>query len=286
MIPKQISFMEAFKLLTEVRRRRYDAAIVFHAPWWVSVLLWFARIPIRAGVRSQWYSFLFLNRALRQKRSLAEFSELEYNFKLFEAILELEPGTLPRASLNLHSDVEREFLLRRHGLKPGSYNVVHPGMGGSALNWSTAKYDELIRALLARDEIVVITGTVTDASFLLPLRESLGNLTNIYWLDGKLTGRELVTLLAAARAVFAPSTGVLHLAASTGTPTIGIFSPVRVQHPKRWGPHGKKTATLLPPDIVCPGDLYCLGNRCRYFDCMTSISVTEVLKARTRLLQS
>jgi ADP-heptose:LPS heptosyltransferase len=285
-INKKISVPEFFRLLPEVRRRHYDAAIIFHAPWWVSLLLWLARIPIRAGVRSQWHSFFFLNRTIRQKRSRAEFSELEYNFKLFEAVLNVEPGVFPRTSLNLHSEVEREFLLRRHGIKPGSYNVVHPGMGGSALNWPTTKYLDLIRSLTARDETVVITGTAADTAYLHPLREALGELHNIIWLDDKLTGRELVTLLGAARTVFAPSTGVLHLAASTGTPTIGIFSPVRVQHPRRWGPIGRKVATLVPDGVICPGELKCLGSSCRFFDCMETIAVSEVLKARTSLLQS
>ncbi len=285
-ISKKISLADFLTLLTEVRRRHYDTAVIFHAPWWVSLLLWLARVPVRAGVRSQWHSFLFLNRTIRQKRSRAEFSELEYNFRLLESVLDKEPGTMARSRLKLHSEVEREFLLRRHGLKAASYNVVHPGMGGSALNWSTGKYAELIHALVARDENVVITGTAGDAAFLQPLRENLGEIANVTWLDGKLTGRELVTLLAAARAVFAPSTGVLHLAAATGTPTIGVFSPVRVQQPKRWGPQGGKTAALVPPNAICPGEHKCLGQACRFYDCMETITIADALKARTGLLQA
>lgn len=282
-IQKQISFVSFMTLLREVRARRFDAAIVFHAPWWVSLLLWLARVPIRAGVRSQWHSFLFFNRSVRQKRSRAEHSELEYNFRLVEAVLGRSTGTFTRRPLILRSETEREFLLKRHGLKAGAYSVVHPGMGGSALNWPTSKYDELIRGLLQRGETVVITGTAADSAFLAPLRNSLGLLADVVWLDGKLSGRELVTVLAAARSTFAPSTGVLHLAASTGKPTVGIFSPVRVQHPMRWGPQGEKVKALLPTDIACPGELRCLGPSCPHHDCMNLIRPADVLTARDRL---
>src|SRR4051812_25414133 len=36
-------------LLQELKEEKPRTAIVFHAPWWVSVLLFLARVPVRAG---------------------------------------------------------------------------------------------------------------------------------------------------------------------------------------------------------------------------------------------
>lgn len=281
-LKRKIRLLEFLRLLKEIRRERFDAAIIFHGPWWVSFLFWLARIPIRAGVKSQWHSYLFLNRAIRQKRSRAEMSELEYNFQLVERALQLRENSLKRSPLRLVcEDTDRASVLQAHGLVRNSFYVVHPGMGGSALNWPLEHYVQLIHEL-SQTAPVVITGTATDEPFLSPIRNALQSHPTahpISWLDGRLDGRKLIALLSSAKAIVAPSTGVLHIAASTGQPTIGIFSPVRVQQPRRWRPQGVRVKSLMPSVKKCPGEMRCLGPECEHFDCMRLISPHDVLEA-------
>ncbi|HVK60772.1 MAG TPA: glycosyltransferase family 9 protein [Bdellovibrionales bacterium] len=272
-IPKSIKPTRFLSLLKEVRSRKYSTAVVFHAPWWVGLLLWLAGIPVRVGVRSQWHSFLFFNRGVRQKRSRAEYSELEYNYRLVEEGLGLTSGSVPRDSLKLKAGTAA---LEKFGLLKGGYTVIHPGMSGSALNWPTERYEEMIRKCLAI-EPVVITGTASDEKFLAPLRERLSNEVGLHWLDRKLSGTELLEILGNASGIVAPSTGVLHLAASTGRPTIGIYSPVRVQKAKRWGPQGERVSSI-EPEVNCPGELSCLQESCPNFGCMGRISVDAALE--------
>lgn len=282
---KKLGLVDAWRLARAVRRNAYDLAVIFHAPWWASFVMWLAGVPVRIGVRSQWHSFLFLNRGVRQKRSRAECSELEYNYRLLEEGLGLARGSLARRSLRLAAKTGRPALA-----PSGEFYVVHPGMSGSALNWPTERWAELISRL---DRPVVITGTASDEAFLAPLRVRLaggaaeaaggtetavrpGGGTNpfpVIWADGKLSGADLIALLANARAVIAPSTGVLHLAASTGVPTLGIFSNVLVQRALRWGPQGQCTAIVEPPDDA-PAD-----------ECMSHITVDQVLAKLAELLR-
>ncbi|MBK7649485.1 MAG: hypothetical protein IPJ20_00350 [Flammeovirgaceae bacterium] len=68
------------------------------------------------------------------------------------------------------------------------------------------------------------------------------------------------------------STGVLHLAASLGVYTLGLYSPMRPIHPGRWMPVGRK-ATYLALRKDC--------NLCRKSTtcaCIESISVDEVFQ--------
>jgi heptosyltransferase I len=132
-VPKDFTFKKIFELLELLRQKNYAGAIVFHAPWWIGALLFFARIPIRIGVKSQWHSFLFFNRGIRQKRSRAEFSELEYNFALLENGLGFHHQEVGRQALKLWT-VEN-YDLAKWKLQNQKYFVVHPGMSGSALNW-------------------------------------------------------------------------------------------------------------------------------------------------------
>ena len=94
-------------------------------------------------------------------------------------------------------------------------------------------------------------------------------------MNEKLNIEQLLFVLSHAKHVVAPSTGVLHLAASLGTPVTGIYSPVRVQKATRWGPKGKNARTLTPK-VDCPGHFSCLKEKCPHFDCMTLVTSQEV----------
>ncbi|HEX4926302.1 MAG TPA: glycosyltransferase family 9 protein [Bdellovibrionales bacterium] len=279
-IERDFSVSGFFAFFKRLRAARYDGAFVFHAPWWVSAALWLARVPLRVGPKSQWHSFLFLNRAIRQKRSQAEAHELEYNVKL---VLEglgraSAPPVLPKLKL---AAPEAAAVLTRFGLSKGGYYVVHPGMGGSARNWPSEYYVEWIRQL-ALESKVVVTGTAGDRAWLDPVKKALGTMTSISWLDGQLDTKQWLAILGGARAVLAPSTGTIHAAASLGVPSIGIYSPVRVQAPKRWGPVGD-FAKALVPEVNCPGHFECLMEKCPHFDCMKTLTPDFVVRETKRL---
>ncbi|MDX9730192.1 MAG: glycosyltransferase family 9 protein [Bdellovibrionales bacterium] len=245
-IKLKIDRREFKQLLRELKARSYQTAVVFHAPWWVSPLLWLARIPNRVGVKSQWHSFLFLNKSVRQKRSLAEMSEFAYNMRLVEEGLGRTPESSEYKPLTLAvNPTWQAETLGDHELEKNRYSVVHPGMGGSAQNWPTSHYITWLQEA-SRSEKIVITGTATDQAQLEPIREALAGVKNVTWLDGKLSGPQLLHVLEGARCILAPSTGVAHLAASLKRPVIGLYSRVRVQSPKRWAPQGEKVHVLVP----------------------------------------
>ena len=146
------------------------------------------------------------------------------------------------------------------------YFVVHPGMGGSALNWPTQRYFEHI-SQLSEKAIVVITGTKSDESYLAPLKQSLKDNHQVVWLDKQLDGYQLLKLLSNAITVTAPSTGVLHLSASLGVPSLGIYSPIKVHRDSRWGPKGEKVHTFTP-EVEDAKDFESLRNSNIHHPCM------------------
>lgn len=284
-ISKSFSWGALFALIKDVRQFGPDVAIVFHAPPWVALALFLAGVPRRAGVLSQWWSFALYNRGLRQKRSQAVKHESEYNADLVAHALaeNLPAGSLVPLKLSAPKSAESGI-----GKK---YVVIHPGMGGSAQNWPLANYENLVRAILAEGiHEVVITGTEADRPWTGPLREGLSRAlpaqqqARLHWRDQGSSLQNLMALLADAECVIAPSTGVVHLAASIGVPTVGLYSPVRVQAPVRWGPRGPK-AVALAPQVSCPGHHACLMKECPQFDCMNLISVEQVLRKTRELMQ-
>lgn len=239
-----------------LREYRPDVAVSFQAPWWVSYALWAENIPVRAGVKSQWHSFIFLNKGLRQKRSRAVQHEADYNLDLLLHAFSINKKTLQEKTpiLKLVAPTNPE-LLAQWSLTSGKYIVVHPGMAGSALNWPIAHYMEFIEQA-SQLMPVAITGTAADEPWLTDIKEKFKSNSQVLILQNKLKAIELFTILKNAKAVVVPSTGIAHIAASLDVPVLGIYSPIRVQHPRRWAARGKNVHIFMPqnqnPDQVDP----------------------------------
>lgn len=245
----QNGFWDLYRFL---KNNPFDASVSFQCPWWVHFLLFYFRIPIRVGVLSKWHSFLFLNTGLRQKRSKAEFHESDYNFQLTHLLAQkLNPATTipipPTPMLKLKA-VNSEALLQKWNLRPNSYFIIHPGMAGSSLNWPQEKYIDFIQRFRAEfpELIVIVTGTPADTPYLDKIVSRFTGTHFFLNLQGQLKTLQLLGVLNESTGLLAPSTGVMHLAASLGVPTFGIFSPVKVQRPTRWAPRGRFTKTYMP----------------------------------------
>ncbi len=254
---RRFSPFEFLKMVRWFRRQNPQVVVMLHNPWWVSLAAWWADVPERIGRRSQWHS-VFHNLHVIQKRSSADRHESDFNFDLVEwgfnrlgqrrtsQLAALKKTYLNMLAPNPHGTLESR------GLKARGFRVMHPGMAGSALNWPQDSYVELGLRLSAELPLL-ITGTKSDRKYLTDL-ERLKDAPGVRWLVDELKQSELLDLLSQARSVIAPSTGVLHLAASLGTPVVGIYSPRKVEHPRRWGPKGAHTAFLVPP--VSDGDMF------------------------------
>ena len=110
--------------------------------------------------------------------------------------------------------------------------------------WPAGHWADLARHLLDRGCTVYLSGSPADASGNAAFLERwFPGETGIRSLAGSLGLPSLAWLLARAHAVVSVNTGIMHLAALAGAPTIGLHGPT---NPLRWGPVGRQTASLLP----------------------------------------
>lgn len=242
------SWAEFCRMIRLLRQLKPQMVIVLYAPWWVGLAALLARVNVRIGRLSQWHSYLFFNYGVRQSRSQSQHHESMYNTLLIESALHklnCKVNSPPPSPLQLVSAANPK-LLAKYDLQAKKYIVVHPGMFGSALNWPLPHYVELVQKLVNHSK-VVITGTQGDRDIILKLKAQLKTQTNIIWSNEQLSPEELLSLLQLAQVVIAPSTGVLHLAASLNTPCVGIYSPRQAESVVRWGPRGKQVTTLSAP---------------------------------------
>jgi len=257
------------KFYSFLKSESFDLVVFFRPRLGTALGAFLAGIPKRLGTGYRGYSFLY-NFKHFEHRHTAEKQEAEYSIGLLKP-LGIEKS-LRFDTINI--DVkEAEGAAKKFGLDLSkNWVAVHSGSGGSSPNWPKKNYVELARKLSEAGFSVLWTGSVPELQGVDELGVSLAGKTEIW---------DLACLYSRCKLVVAPSTGPLHLATLVGTPVVGIYSPVRVNLPRRWGPLGPNAKTLVPPVPECS----CKAGACRRGDCMELLAVERVFQTAFNLAE-
>lgn len=267
-------------LVERLRAECFDAAVILHfrAP--------LARLLRRAGIRrlhgpwSKPASWLLLDRGTWQRRSRGGSHELEFNLDLLGRLpgLGAHPATDPVLHLAAaQAAIGREFRAR-HAAGERVIAFVHPGSGGSALDWPPSRFAAVANALAALPGWrVFVTGQGADGPAVLAMRAAgldprVGILLDRYAL------REFLGVLSAGDVFVGPSTGPLHLAGALGLGVVGLYPPVLAMSPRRWGPRARWRRVLVPA-VECPGRHACRLERCPLHNCLENLDAPAVVAA-------
>jgi len=125
---------------------------------------------------------------------------------------------------------------------PSTLVAIHPGAGKKKNRWPAARFAELARALNARDgsRVLVMAGP-SDAEVLNEVMKELEFRPVL--LTGETIGR-VAAVMKRLDLLVCNDTGVLHVAASVGCPTLALFGPT---DPTRWAPLSACVRTLRAP---------------------------------------
>ena len=153
------------------------------------------------------------------------------------------PATPPPAAIiapPYHTVLEaRDFLSQNLGPKD-LFVLLHPGSGGKQKLWAVAGWLSVINKLSAHSHIrfALLQGPA-DAGIVENLRSQLESNSLIpveNWQLGK-----LAALMHEADLYLGNDSGITHLAAACGTPTIALFGPT---DPQIWGPQGPQVSII------------------------------------------
>jgi len=92
---------------------------------------------------------------------------------------------------------------------------------------------------------------------------------------------ELLALLRSAAAYIGNDSGVSHLAAWTGLPTVAIFGPT---DSVRWRPRGRSVEIVQPP-LDCVPCFEIARENCAAVDCLARVTPGDVMKAFQRVVR-
>jgi len=165
--------------------------------------------------------------------------------------------------------------------------IIHAGSGGYSLarRWEPEHFAQVADRLLDRYENVevVLVGTVDDDGAV--VKAQMRN--KAIDLIGKTTLPELAGILQKSDLFIGADSGVMHLAAAVGTPTIAIFGPSNDEAWGPWQPDGK--IIVIRNDVSCSPCSYVghgigLREGCAARTCMKLVTVSQVLDAAKTML--
>jgi ADP-heptose:LPS heptosyltransferase len=152
--------------------------------------------------------------------------------------------------------------------------LLHPGAGSPRKRWPLENFLALAQRLRARGwQTGFMIGPAEDD--LLPALEGSG--------EAAFRPRdplELIARLRVASAYIGNDSGVSHLAAWAGVPSIVIFGP---SDPARWRPRGRAVEIVRPP-LACSPCFEQARENCDPADCLIQTRVEDVRQAFERLV--
>jgi len=165
-------------------------------------------------------------------------------------------------------------------LPPGSSIIaIHPGSGGAWKCWSAERFAVVADHLLALGHRVLLIQGPADVAAVERVR-SIVQMLPLPVVAG-LNVEGLAALLSSCSGYLGNDSGVTHLAAAVGTPTVAIFGPT---DPAVWAPLGPRVIVLKSPIECSP----CTRERamaCRVRACLEGVQVEQVLPALEDLLK-
>jgi heptosyltransferase-2 len=269
---KRLAFSQHHALADRLKGEGYGTALIMPKTWKSALAPYLAGIPERIGLFGEARAVVLNDvRFGRGKlpRMVDECASLA--LPAGAAI----PAEWPAPELRVPAD-EIAAWQNARGLVGRPAVALAPGAVGPAKRWPTAAYAALARQLLAEGHAVWVVGGPAEKS----LAQTIAAGTDARDLTGT-DLREAILALAAAKAAVSNDSGLVHVAAGLGTPTVGIFGPTSPWH---WAPLNPLAATMQANiELACRP---CHKPVCRFghHRCMTEIGADEIFAATRRAL--
>lgn len=266
------------KVITEIRARRFDLAILFPNSLDAALWPWLAGVPQRAGFARNARGFI-LTHTVKPSREILEVHQVNYYLKMLDLTLGIK-GSPENCTPDISSaDQEkmRGFLSSRRKRQGPLVAMAVAAAYGPAKEWPAASYAQLIDLLAERHGAeCVLVGAPSErkkSEEVLALSRTGG-----VQAAGETSVGEALALLSLCAGFAGNDSGSMHAAGALGKPTAGIFGSTRADRTAPLGPH---TRVLFKPIACSP----CLRRTCRYghYDCLKQIQPADVLEALVQL---
>jgi heptosyltransferase-2 len=268
----RLAVAKQWALAAQLRARGYGTALVLPRTWKSAIAPVLAGIPERVGFVGE-ARFGMLNRWRWGEKALPRFIDKNAALALPDGAP--LPAEWPVPQLQVPPG-EAERWRQTNGLGTGSAVALAPGSVGASKRWTY--YPQAARLLAEQGLDVWVVGGPGEKALAGEIVAAGGPRVR------DLTGADLrngILAMAAASMAISNDSGLMHIAAALGTPTMGIFGPTSPYH---WAPLNGLAATVLTKTSVpcqpCHRPV-CTMNHHR---CMRDIPACDVVETAQRVL--
>lgn len=268
----RLAVAKQWRLAEQLRARNYGTALVLPRTWKSAIAPALAGIPERVGFVGE-ARFGLINRWRWGEKALPRF--IDKNAALALPDRAPLPPEWPVPQLVVPAG-ETDRWRQAHGLGPGSAVALAPGSVGASKRWTY--YPEAARLLAQQGLDVWVVGGPGEKALAAEIVAAGGPRVR------DVTGNDLrngILAMAAASLAISNDSGLMHIAAALGTPTMGIFGPTSPYH---WAPLNGLAATVQTKTVVpCQP---CHRPVCTMNDhrCMRDIPASDVATIAQRVL--
>lgn len=253
--------------LTAVRAFRPEAALVLPPSFSSAWFAWRSGARVRIGYAHEARGALLSRALAREPRGDRHLSD-EY-LRLATA-LEARGGALPDLPVaDGAADAARALRSAHPPLAGGAWAMLGPGaIYGPAKQWGAERFAALGRRLAARGLGIAVCGTDAERTTCDALAAGIGE--GAVSLAGRTPLPVLAALCAGAALAVCNDSGLAHLAAATGAPTVAIFGSTS----SAWtAPLGRRVRIVQHAPVCAP----CFQRTCRIgYACLGAVTVDAV----------
>lgn len=236
---RRLGWTEQRALAAKLREGHYGQALVMSRKWKAALAPWLAGIPLRTGFAGE-VRFVLINDMRRGEFQLPRMIDQMGALALpKDATL---PADWPLPELKVPTDdIARWRAQRGLGDETRPIVTLSPGAVGAGKAWPVEHYARLAQALAREGVNIWVLGGPNESALAAQIA-AFG--------EGRvrdLTGNDLriaILAIAAADLSVTNDSGLMHVSAAIGTPTVAIFGPTSPWH---WQPLNPIAAILEPP---------------------------------------
>jgi ADP-heptose:LPS heptosyltransferase len=273
--------------LANLRKRKYEVAIDFEQGSLAgSAFIRATGIPVRAGFLplSSGAKAALLTHPIRFREEDSMWASFIRLMRIIDRDFPEEISTMPLPVDDHTRRSMREWMRSKASGSACSEVVFHLGSGQRHYRrWPVERFIALAERLRLQKPGLLIV--LTGQPFERPLTEHFIAKYSGPVVDATGLGSivKAAALLAECDLLVSNDTGIMHLGAAMGAPTVGIFGPAS---PRRWAPVGPHATAVSPSGVECSpcAETYLLRDPvdCTNPDtmrCLREVSVEMVLKA-------
>lgn len=269
------------KFVGELRRKKFDMALILHPTNRSNLIPFLAGIPERIGYDKK-LGFL-LTKKLKDVKHLGEKHEIDYNLEVLRTVgIEAKDKILYMPIKEENEKVIDRFFVLNNLKESNGVVAFHPGASCPSKRWSAYRFGRVADELMKKYKFnVVIIGGPSDVETVKQMHMAM--LYTPIILSEEHSLGEVAALLKRCKIFISNDSGPVHIAVAVGTPVISIFGRADPGlSPKRWAPVG-------PNDVVIHKDVgcrECFAHNCKInFKCLEAITVDDVLNAAENLVK-